>query len=78
MPAMGDPRLSASSTWPHNGRCNGAVVNKLADGLGFSDLDQLNIETLGVIAILPIRGPGEMGRDFVLHSSDYARRDNRC
>ena len=79
MPAMGDPRFSKSVIYmcAHNGEgAMGLVVNKLADGLGFADLlDQLNIETLGVAPSLPIHfgGPVEMGRGFVLHSSDYVR-----
>lgn len=77
MPTMGDPRFAKTVIYMcvHNDEgAMGLVVNKTLDSLTFPELlDQLDIESLGVVANRPIHygGPVESGRGFVLHSLDY-------
>jgi len=81
MPAMGDPRFAKSVIYicVHNeDGAMGLIVNKLVHDIVFSDLiDKLNLKTLGMAPSPPIHcgGPVEVGRGFVLHSSDYFRDD---
>lgn len=81
MPAMGDPRFERSVIYMcvHNAEgAMGLIVNKVADSLTFPHLlEQLEIETLGVVRNLPVYfgGPVETGRGFVLHSGDYRQDD---
>jgi putative transcriptional regulator len=77
MPGMQDPRFDDAIIYvcghDHTGAM-GLVINKLVESISFrSLLDQLEIEVEGTIPNLPIHfgGPVEMGRGFILHSSDY-------
>jgi putative transcriptional regulator len=77
MPGMQDPRFEDTILYVCGHDATGAmglVVNKLIDSISFrSLLDQLDIEIEGQIPIVPVHfgGPIEMGRGFVLHTTDY-------
>jgi putative transcriptional regulator len=77
MPQMRDPRFSQSVVYMVAHSEDGAmglVLNKPSDSITFPDLlQQLGIEVAHNQQILGIRygGPVEIGRGFVLHSSDY-------
>ena len=77
MPGMGDPRFDRTVIYMCSHSDEGAmglVVNRRADGVTFQELmSQLEIEigpeTQG--SDIHYGGPVEMGRGFVLHSSDF-------
>lgn len=78
MPSMGDPRFERSIIFicAHSeaGGAMGLVINKLVGHITFQELlEQLEIEAPGSAPDLPVHfgGPVEMGRGFVLHSSEY-------
>jgi putative transcriptional regulator len=89
MPNIGDPRFDRTVIylWHHSeDGAMGIVVNKAADDLSFAEI----LERLEVIApdqaiTLPpqaqsmpvhVGGPVEIGRGFVLHSTDYHSDDS--
>ncbi len=77
MPGMGDPRFIHSVIYICSHGPSGAmglIVNRLFGDADFPMLlDQLNIEAPGQIPDIPVQfgGPVEMGRGFILHSSEY-------
>ncbi len=77
MPGMQDPRFHRSLVYLCAHSADGAmglIVNKRADALELKDLfGKLGIPIGSGIARKPVHygGPVEMGRGFVLHSSDY-------
>lgn len=77
MPGMQDPRFHRSLVYLCAHSADGAmglIVNKRADDLKLKDLfGRLGIPIGSGIARKPVHygGPVEMGRGFVLHSSDY-------
>lgn len=77
MPQMQDSRFERSVIYVcvHNADgAMGLVLNRQADELTFADLlRQLEIVFEGETASVPIHmgGPVEMGRGFVLHTSEY-------
>lgn len=77
MPQMRDPRFARTVVYlcAHNADgAMGIVVNRLFDGLSFSDLmEQLDIPTRAECDQIRVHfgGPVEGGRGFVLHSDDY-------
>jgi putative transcriptional regulator len=84
MPNIGDPRFERSVIYvcAHTDQgAMGIVVNKAAEDLSFPDLlERLNVIPSEERIKLPPRaqtmpvhvgGPVEMGRGFVLHSTDY-------
>ncbi len=77
MPGMQDPRFHRSLVYLCAHSADGAmglIVNKRADDLKLKDLfGKLGIPIGSGIARKPVHygGPVEMGRGFVLHSSDY-------
>jgi putative transcriptional regulator len=77
MPQMSDPRFQRSVIYicAHSERgAMGIVVNKLIDGITFSELlHQLDIKAGVAIAGRHVHfgGPVETGRGFVLHTVDY-------
>ncbi|MFV3074124.1 YqgE/AlgH family protein [Niveispirillum fermenti] len=79
MPQMPDPRFEKSVIYicAHNADgAMGLVVNKLFDGIGFTQLlHQLDIDVTEPARELRVHfgGPVESGRGFVLHSDDYNR-----
>ncbi|MHA1528828.1 MAG: YqgE/AlgH family protein [Alphaproteobacteria bacterium] len=81
MPGMQDPRFHRSLVYLCAHSADGAmglIVNKRADNLKLKDLfGKLGIPVGGGIAGKPVHygGPVEMGRGFVLHSSDYHSDD---
>jgi len=81
MPGMQDPRFQRSLIYLCAHSADGAmglIVNKTADGLKLKDLfGKLDIPIGGGIASAPVHygGPVEIGRGFVLHSSDYCSDD---
>ena len=81
MPGMGDPRFQKSLVFLCTHSSDGAmglIINKRADDLKLKDLfDKLNIPIGSVMAGIPVHygGPVELGRGFVLHSSDYNADD---
>jgi len=81
MPGMQDPRFHRSLVYLCAHSADGAmglIVNKRADDLKLKDLfGRLGIPIGGGIARKPVHygGPVEMGRGFVLHSSDYHSAD---
>lgn len=77
MPGMQDPRFEDAIIYvcghDHTGAM-GLVINKLVESISFRGLlDQLDIEVQGDIPAVSVHfgGPVEMGRGFVLHTSDY-------
>ena len=81
MPGMQDPRFHRSLVYLCAHSADGAmglIVNKRADDLKLKDLfGKLGIPIGSGIARKPVHygGPVEMGRGFVLHSSDYHSDD---
>ncbi len=81
MPGMQDPRFHRSLVYLCAHSADGAmglIVNKRADALELKDLfGKLGIPVGSGIAHDPVHygGPVEMGRGFVLHSSDYHSDD---
>ena len=84
MPGMQDPRFHRSLVYLCAHSADGAmglIVNKRADDLKLKDLfGRLGIpigDGPGELARTPVHygGPVEMGRGFVLHSSDYHSDD---
>lgn len=81
MPGIGDPRFERTVIYlcSHSSEGSmGLVVNRPADGVSFKQLmDQLEIELSPAAPRMAIRfgGPVEMGRGFVLHSSDFHVQD---
>ena len=79
MPNMPDIRFSRSVIYMCSHGPNGAmglVINRLFGDANFSLLlDQLNISSSPITPDLPVHfgGPVEIGRGFLLHSSDYRR-----
>jgi len=84
MPNIGDPRFERSVIYvcAHTDQgAMGIVVNKAAEDLSFPDLlERLNVIPTDERIKLPpstqtmpvhVGGPVEMGRGFVLHSTDY-------
>lgn len=77
MPGMHDPRFEDTLVFVCGHDATGAmglVVNKLIDSISFRGLmEQLDIEVEGGLPSVAVHfgGPIEMGRGFVLHSSDY-------
>lgn len=77
MPGMGDPRFETAVVYlcAHSRDATmGLIVNKRADDLTLDDmLEQLEIPKGPGSAGIPVHfgGPVEVGRGFVLHSSDY-------
>lgn len=78
MPGMGDPRFEQSVIYmcAHTeGGAMGLIVNKPVPDLRFQDLlEQLGIDGGPRRIEMPVHmgGPVEVGRGFVLHSSDYS------
>ncbi len=76
-PAMADPRFARAVIYlcAHTPEgAMGLIINKPAPDVDFSDLlDQLGIEHGQDAAAIRVRfgGPVELGRGFVLHSTDY-------
>ncbi|GAA0559398.1 YqgE/AlgH family protein [Rhizomicrobium electricum] len=81
MPGMPDPRFEKSVIFMCAHSASGAmglIINKPIEGLSFNDLmSKFNIEVTGLVPEPPILfgGPVNMGRGFVLHSSDYGTPD---
>lgn len=81
MPGMPDPRFEKSVIFmcAHSAKgAMGLIVNKPIDGLTFPDLmDKFNIRVTADLGLAPVLfgGPVQLGRGFVLHSSDYASSD---
>jgi len=79
MPGMQDPRFTRSVIYLCSHSPSGAmglVVNRLFGEADFHLLlDQLNIDISFDTPEIPVQfgGPVEMGRGFVLHSSEYLR-----
>ncbi len=77
MPGMADPRFVRSVIYICSHGPSGAmglVINRLFGEADFPMLlEQLNIESASETPDMPVQfgGPVEMGRGFVLHSSDY-------
>ncbi|WP_417249747.1 YqgE/AlgH family protein [Celeribacter sp.] len=77
MPGIGDPRFEGSVVFlcAHSDEGTmGLVINRTADGVEADDVfEQLDITADGLNAPLEVHvgGPVEMGRGFVLHSTDY-------
>lgn len=80
MPHMGDPRFARSIIYICAHTSDGAmglVINRQIDSITFSDLlKQLNIETTDIDNRIQVMfgGPVEVGRGFVLHTSDYVEK----
>ena len=82
MPGIGDPRFERTVIYlcSHSAEGSmGLVINRRAEGVSFSQLmSQLEIE-IGPYSqqgIVHFGGPVEMGRGFVLHSSDFHVEDS--
>ncbi|HBQ36883.1 MAG TPA: YqgE/AlgH family protein [Rhodobacteraceae bacterium] len=81
MPGMGDPRFERSVVYICDHTENGAmglIVNKPTPEVTFAKLiEQLSIEAGENMPKAPIYfgGPVEIGRGFVLHSTDYCHSD---
>lgn len=79
MPGMADPRFTRTVIYICSHGPSGAmglVINRMFGEADFPMLlEQLNIETSLGTPDIPVQfgGPVEMGRGFVLHSSDYLR-----
>ncbi len=77
MPGIGDPRFERSVILICEHSCEGTmglIVNKVAEDVKLSDVAlQLELGTpeSGVSQDVYFGGPVEMGRGFVLHSSEY-------
>ena len=81
MPSMGDPRFERTVIYMCSHSDEGAmglVVNRRAEGVTFDELmSQLEIEIGPETQASDVHygGPVEMGRGFVLHSSDFHVED---
>jgi putative transcriptional regulator len=81
MPGMSDPRFEKSVIFmcAHSAKgAMGLIINKPIDGLSFRELmGQFNIGMTADGSDTPILygGPVNMGRGFVLHSSDYGSKE---
>jgi putative transcriptional regulator len=81
MPGMQDPRFTRAVIYICSHGPSGAmglVVNRLFGDADFPMLlEQLNIKSSLNAPDIPVQfgGPVEMGRGFVLHSSDYLREE---
>ncbi len=81
MPGMPDPRFEKSVIFmcAHSAKgAMGLIINKPIEGLSFNDLmDKFKIDVTTGALEPPILfgGPVNMGRGFVLHSSDYGTPD---
>lgn len=77
MPGIGDPRFDGSVVFlcAHSSDGSmGLVINRTAEGIAAGDVfDQLDIEATDAATSLEVHvgGPVEVGRGFVLHSTDY-------
>lgn len=78
MPGIGDPRFDNAVVFlcahSHDGAM-GLVINKLSSEVAVADVfEQLDIRATPDMKPLPVHfgGPVEMGRGFVLHSTEYA------
>lgn len=82
MPDMGDPRFEKSVVLICSHSSEGAmglIVNKAVEDVSFAELiKQLEVPVSGQVKDVPIHfgGPVEMGRGFVLHSSDFPVADS--
>ncbi len=82
MPGMGDPRFDRTLIYlcAHSEEgAMGLVVNKTAENLTFDELlSQLKIPLQPNLNTIRVHygGPVEMGRGFVLHSSDFGAQDS--
>jgi putative transcriptional regulator len=82
MPGMGDPRFDRTLIYlcAHSeDGAMGLVVNKTADNLSFDELlAQLKIPLAPSLNTIRVHygGPVEMGRGFVLHSSDFGAEES--
>ena len=82
MPHMQDPRFDHGVIFVCGHDANGGmglVINKYADTLTLEDLmDQLKMEINQPVASMRVHfgGPVEIGRGFVLHSSDYTNESS--
>ncbi|AIL12330.1 hypothetical protein IM40_00435 [Candidatus Paracaedimonas acanthamoebae] len=80
MPQLMDPRFTHAVILicGHDKQgAMGLVLNRLIDSLTLQELlDQLNIKTPLIKEEMPIHfgGPVEMGRGFILHSTDYLHK----
>ncbi len=80
MPHMGDPRFARSIIYICAHTSDGAmglVINRQIESVTFTDLlKRLNIETSDIENRIQVMfgGPVEVGRGFVLHSSDYEEK----
>ena len=80
MPHMGDPRFARSIIYICAHTKDGAmglVINRQIESITFSDLlKQLNIKTPDIDNRIQVMfgGPVEVGRGFVLHTSDYVEK----
>ncbi|MBN9344060.1 MAG: hypothetical protein BGO76_06005 [Caedibacter sp. 38-128] len=80
MPQLMDPRFTHAVilVCGHDKQgAMGLVLNRLIDSLTLQELlDQLNIQTPLIKEEIPIHfgGPVEMGRGFILHSTDYLHK----
>ncbi len=81
MPGMPDPRFEKSVIFmcAHSAKgAMGLIINKPIDGLSFRELmEKFNIAvtTDGPDTPILFGGPVNVGRGFVLHSSDYGSKD---
>jgi putative transcriptional regulator len=77
MPGMRDPRFDRAVVFlcAHSDEgAMGLILNKQTPDVTLATLlDQLSIDSVGVLKNLPVRfgGPVEQGRGFVLHSDEY-------
>lgn len=77
MPGINDPRFEYAVVFivAHSDEgAMGLLINKVSDEINVADVfKQLEIDTTGPAPDLPVHfgGPVEMGRGFVLHSTDY-------
>jgi putative transcriptional regulator len=82
MPGMPDPRFEKSVIFmcAHSAKgAMGLIVNKPIDGLSFHELmSKFNIDVTNTARNTPILfgGPVQIGRGFVLHSSDYGSNES--
>ncbi len=81
MPGMPDPRFEKSVIFmcAHSAKgAMGIIVNKPIDGLSFRELMskfKIDVTADGTNTPILFGGPVNMGRGFVLHSSDYGSNE---
>lgn len=81
MPGMPDPRFEKSVIFmcAHSAKgAMGLIINKPIDGLSFRELMEkfnISVTTDGPDTPILFGGPVNVGRGFVLHSSDYGSKD---